>query len=354
MKTAANRLTTVFLLVTSILLSYGSAAAVENGDLADGSEYVVPITIQASPSTWQGCSGAVIAPTIIATAGHCVLDQTGLLSSQIYVGNPGSPNSPTLKWAKVTKVYLSDEYRGNKVDGTVAASDVAFLLLERAITSSRQIYLASENELLALKNTSAKLRIIGYGNISDSGDRSISPFSFDSTFSKQNSADPNQALTISQKANTCKGDSGAPVLSISPNKVTLVGVVTGSNSSNFCSKRQSDGTYLTAFTAINRFANLATEAINDALKAEQAQNSTAIQSVVSNSEELRTRISELELENSNLTDELAEIRQQLDKSNKIIAAFKASGQTAITCSNLISSKMVVGKNPKCPKGFKKE
>jgi secreted trypsin-like serine protease len=354
MKTSAKRLAIIFFVLNSLLLSYDTAKAVENGNSADGSEYVVPITIQASPSTWQGCSGAVVAPTIVATAGHCVLDQTGLLSSQIYVGDPGSPNSPTLKWAKVTKVYLSDEYRGNKVDGSIAASDIAFLLLERAVGSSRQIYLASENELLALKNASAKLRIIGYGNISDAGDRSTSPFSFDSTFSKQNSFDPNQAVTVSQKANTCKGDSGAPVLSITPNKVTLVGVVTGSYSSNFCSKKQPDGTYLTAFTAINRFANLATEAIGDALKAEQAQSTSTIQDIVTNSEELRTRITELELDNSNLTNELEEIKQQLDKSNKIISAFKASGQTAITCTNLITSKMVVGKNPKCPKGFKKE
>ena len=331
-----------------------TATAVENGDLADGSEYVVPIAIQASASTWQGCSGAVVAPTIIATAGHCVLDQTGLLSSSIYVGNPGSPNSPTLKWAKVSKVYLSDEYKGNKVDGTVAASDVAFLLLDRAIGGSRQIYLASENELLALKNTSSKLRIIGYGNISDSGEQSTSPFSFDSTFSNQNTQDPNQAVVTSQKANTCKGDSGAPVLSITPNKVTLVGIVTGSYSSNFCSKRQPDGSYWTAFTAINRFANLATQAIGDALKAEQTQNSTTIQDIVTNSEELRARISELELENSNLADEIAAIRQELEKSTKIISAFKASGQTAITCSNLISIKTIVGKNPKCPKGYKKE
>lgn len=327
--------------------------AVENGELADGSEYVVPVTIQATATSWQNCSGAVVAPTVIATAGHCVLDKSGLLSSQILVGNPGAANTPSTSWVKVSKIYVADEYKGSSVDGLITASDIAFLLLEKAIGNSRKINLTSENELLSLKNASAKLRIIGYGNTSDAGSTSTSPFSLDATFSKQVSQDPNQAIAVSQKANICKGDSGAPILSITPSKVTLVGVVTGAYTSNFCSKKQADGNYWTAFTAVSRFANLAAEAITDSLKLEQTQNSTN-QNSASENQYLTTRLEELELELSSTLDELERIKEELARSKKIISAFGATGQKAINCTNLISTKIIVGKSPKCPKGYKKE
>ncbi len=329
------------------------AVAIENGESADGSEYVVPISIQATATSWQSCSGAVVAPTVIATAGHCVLDKSGLLSSRILVGNPGSANSPSTSWATVSKIYVSDEYKGSTAEGLITPSDVAFLLLDKPIGTSRKINLTSENELLALKNASAKLRIIGYGHTTDAGTISTSPFSLDATFSKQISQDPNQAIAVSQRANICKGDSGGPILSITPNKVTLVGVVTGSYSSNYCSKKQLDGNYWAAFTAVSRFANLATEAITDSLKSEQAQNS-ANQNSASENEVLSSRLEDLELELSAVVDELEKIKQELSTSKKINAAFNASGQKWITCTNLVTTKVVVGKNPKCPKGYKKE
>lgn len=354
MKTAPRKFLTISLILHFLFVSPPIGIAVENGDLADGNDYVVPISVQVGASTWQSCSGAVLAPLVIATAGHCVLDQTGLLSTQILVGNPGSSNSPTTSWAKATKIYVSDEYKGSAADGTVSASDVAFLLLDRAIGTTKQIYLASENELQSQRNSAARLRIIGYGYTSDSGARSTSPYGFDATFSKQIATDPNQAIAVSTKANVCKGDSGGPILNVSPSRVTLVGVITGTYPSNFCTRKQPDGTYWTAFTAINRFSNLAAEAIKDSLKVEQAQNSAVNKSAASENESLNSRISELELENATITDELEKAKEELDKAKKINAAFKLSGLRAITCSNLVITKIVVGKAPQCPKGYKKE
>jgi V8-like Glu-specific endopeptidase len=354
MKNSAKRLTTILFVLTSLFLGENTASAVENGDLADGSAYVVPITAQTSATTSQSCSGAVLTPLVIATAGHCVLDLTGLLSAQILVGNPGSSNAPSNTWAKVIKIYVSDEYKGNSAAGIVGASDVAFLLLDRSVGNEVPVSLASENELLSMKNSGAKLRIIGYGANSDSGDRSTSPYGFDSTFSKTTPPDPNQALAVSQKADVCKGDSGAPVMNITPTKVTLVGVLTGAYLSINCSKKQNDGSYLAAFTAINRFSNLATQAISDSLKAEQARSTTNQQNAATETENLNARISEQETQITDLTDRLEKLQQSLDKSMQILAAYKASGQQAITCSNLVSIKIIVGKAPKCPKGFKKE
>jgi secreted trypsin-like serine protease len=59
------------------------------------------------------------------------------------------------------------------------------------------------------------------------------------------------------KGRTCKGDSGSPVLSITASSVTLVGVVSGGALDGNCAKIQSDGSYMTLFTEISNYANLA-------------------------------------------------------------------------------------------------
>ena len=69
-----------------IAIGFFPAQAVEGGVDATGSQFVVPILIQKSPTTTGACSGALIAPYIVVTAGHCVLDSSGLLTTKVYVG----------------------------------------------------------------------------------------------------------------------------------------------------------------------------------------------------------------------------------------------------------------------------
>jgi secreted trypsin-like serine protease len=340
-------------LVLTLQFFSPTANAVENGETASGSEFVVPINIQSTAASFNACSGAVVTPLVVATAGHCVLSKSGLISEQIIVGEPGSQNIPTTSWIKVLRVFIDDDYKGNTAEGLISNSDIAFLLLEKPIKSTQKIFLASENELISLKSSNAKLRIIGYGYTSDSGSRATTPNFMDSVFQKTVVPDPNQAVASSTKANICQGDSGAPVLNITPTKVTLVGVVTGAYPSNYCSKKQIDGNYLAAFSVINRFSNLAAEAIAESLKVSQNQNNQP-KSSDNNLDVLTSQVSALEAENAQLMSDIEALRQELEKQKLIIGAFKKTGQKAISCSNLVSTKIVVGKNPVCPKGFKKE
>jgi len=346
---------TSILIGLTLLLTFNSLQAfgVENGESAETSEFVVPISIQSTSTIWNTCSGAVVAPTVVATAGHCVLDATGMLSSRILVGEPGSTNIPTTSWNKVVKIFLDDDYKGNTAEGKIANSDIAFLLLEKPFKINKKINLASENELLTLKSSGAKLRIYGYGYISDAGARSSTPKYFDSTFSKTQVPDPNQALAISNQGNICQGDSGGPVLSITPSKVILVGVITGAYPSVYCTKKQQDGTFLAAFSVINRFSNLATAAITESLQIEQTQNAQS-RNQQSDYEVLSSQVESLQEEVASLSDELERTKEQLVKANLLLNAFSKSGLKAITCSNLVSTKIIVNKKPVCPKGFKKE
>ena len=67
-----------------------SANAVENGTEATGSQFVVPIKIELTPGLIGWCSGALISPYIVVTAGHCVVDQDAALTTKVYVGEAGS------------------------------------------------------------------------------------------------------------------------------------------------------------------------------------------------------------------------------------------------------------------------
>lgn len=345
----------VSFLILSLLATFQitPAGAIENGESASGNNVVVPIQIQTTSTSWSSCSGALLAPNVVATAGHCVLDKSGLISNQILVGMPGSRNVVTSGWARAIQTYTDESYRGSDVNGMVTASDIAFLVLDKSFSQSTKLYLASENTLNALKASGAKLRIVGYGMTSDSGDQNSEPNLLDTTFLKTPVADPNQSLAGSSKGSICKGDSGSPVLSITPTRVTLIGVVTGAFLSVNCSKKQNDGLYVASFTAINRYANLSAEAITDAMARVQSQANTAKQATNEN-EGLSFRVDALEQNLRDLQATYDAANQELDQLRNVVAAFKKTGLKVLVCTNLVSTKTIVSKNPVCPKGFKKE
>ena len=345
----------ILLIIVSLISSVQTipAKAIENGEAASGNSVVVPIQIQTTSTTWSSCSGALLAPNVVATAGHCVLDKSGLISSQILVGLPGSKNVVNSGWARAIQTYTDESYRGSDVNGMVTASDIAFLVLDKSFTQTTKLYLASENTLNALKASGAKLRIVGYGMTSDSGDQNSDPNLLDTTFLKTPVADPNQSLAGSSKGSICKGDSGSPVLSITPTRVTLIGVVTGAFLSVNCSKKQSDGLYVASFTAINRYANLSAEAITDAMARVQGQANAAKQATNDN-EGLSFRVDALEQNLSDLQESYDAANQELEQLRTVVAAFKKTGLKVLVCTNLVSTKTIVAKSPVCPKGFKKE
>ena len=258
-------------LITSILLVATAlpANAIENGIDVSGNAIVVQMTANTSSKTSISCSGALIAPSIVATAGHCVLDVNGLVAKDIWVGNPGAPldfNSLTAD-QMVSSVQITSTFK-NGIGSTVGNDDVVFLILKTPRSLSIPIRLPSEAEIQSFKSSATPLKLMGYGYTSNSAANSSStPFSLEATFGSEQYSQVDSANANSTKGGVCSGDSGGPVLVSTANELILVGVITGAQlGGGHCSVKALNGYYQTQFTIMSRYSNLAFAAAATALK----------------------------------------------------------------------------------------
>ena len=303
--------------------------AVEGGDDAAGSQFVVPIKIEKSPVLTTSCSGALISPYVVVTAGHCVLDASGLVSKNIYVGEAGSSMESITKADLIDSVKITSTFQGG-LNSMVGEDDLAFLTLRKAQTLAVPVLLASESQMNSLKQANSQLKLIGYGRYGDASEEAITfPRSYSGVFSQITPTIQNSGWLESIKANACLGDSGSPILSISATQVTVVGIMTGSTQSKYCTKPlASNGKYYALFTLISRYANLAF--------------SSATQSVATLSDKYEITQSDLEAQNllteeskvkiQNLSKEV-EALQNLSKEVEILRTTLATYKRSVSALN---------------------
>jgi len=352
------------LLITLMAISFlmglvAPAQAIENGDDATGSGFVVPITMDRGNGKWGGCSGALIAPLIVVTAGHCVLDANGLLTKNVYVGVAGSSASSITLADKISTIQITSTFKNTP---TVDDDDLAFLTLSKPQSLSTPIVLASEKQITEFKNARVSLKTFGYGVYGDtSTEVTTTPKSMEGTYSNINSIYTNSAYMTSIKANACQGDSGSPILNITASQVTLVGILTGGAGSVKCTKKSTDGTYLTLFTLVGRYANLAFSAATDVMNSqEQLMNSQKIQLSGKDSQlsqtnvaltNTRNELSSVQATLSATTLVKDELQIQLDTANAVVEALKKKLPQTIVCTKGKLTQKVTAVMPKCPKGF---
>ncbi len=328
------------------------AQAVEGGFDASGNKFVVPVVAMYNSTTLNTCSGIMISKNVAATAAHCLIDESKQISSKIFVGAPGSA-SPVKPIANVTNTFMPSDYLGNDSSGMVGESDIAFVVINSLYEDYGKVELASENDLNALKSKQASLRLIGYGFTSNlSTSLSGLPNYFDGVFYNLTVQGLlNSFVLMSDKGNSCAGDSGAPILSISPRKVTLIGILTGSSrtTDGKCSSKNSINKYGATFSGISRYSNALHLALvqgmdNELLEKQNLQKK--IEDLEFEASEIKSLNVDIQFENEDLKNQLISIRAEAEKLKKM--------KKLITCYSGAKSKTVISLNPVCPKGYKEK
>lgn len=351
------------------------ALAIENGKDATGNTHVVKVIALFSKGKVSSCSGGVLSEYVIVTAAHCLDDESGLLSKEIWVLPPGSSSKRDANGAYVqeqswitvdnTQITLTYQNSSEKVED----DDLAFLVLSRPIKLDVKTLIPSEDETARLRTSNATLRLYGYGYISDSGISSETPNYYIARFDSQASVSvKNSGYATATDSTSCQGDSGGPVLSVTPTTVTVVGIITGGPTSVRCGKKQSDGKYYTLFTFLSRYANLAFSAASIATKralenanSENSKTQDSLNQAISRyqlaEKDASDAIDELEIANDELEvaneriGELERIIQDLQNQIKILSAKLT---VTINCARGAQVKKVTGIAPKCPTGYIKK
>ena len=258
------------LLISTLALSLTSPESIASrGGVEDKSNYFSVGFTYNDDGIPSVCSGSLLAPTIILTAGHCVLNSKGNYGSDYLFSAPGvaldAPVDPSITQPKIIKVITKPGFvvsGGNEID------DLAFIVLDKALTAKSFIPIATAEEVAALKDD-ATINGYGYGFVYESG-KSYSSYLRKYPLSWKNltpiSPSTGTFEITSPNAVACRGDSGGPITALLPSgREVLLGVISGAaNIVNGCGSQGSDGLYRMRMAQVNPFLQYVKEALEQA------------------------------------------------------------------------------------------
>lgn len=199
------------------------------------------------------CSGAMLTPYIVVTAGHCVNNPYGETATAYLFTSPGTALDaaidPRIMQPQVVKFFVPSTFIPTVAN---SANDIAFLQLDKPVLSKVYLKIATRAELEQL-TSSSPISGYGYGQVFETGaGYSIYPRKYDLTWKPVDSSTviENTFSLTSKLSAPCKGDSGGPIVATLPSgKQVLVGALTGANNVlGGCSTLNEDGLYFTRLT----------------------------------------------------------------------------------------------------------
>lgn len=259
LKTASVLAVSISLLGLGVVPSQASRNGVEQKN----NTFAVGITFDFAGVS-QVCSGALIAPKIIATAGHCVFDESGRKVSHYYFTAPGvaldAAIDPSVAQPQIANVYTAPGY---VVDAANQKDDVAFIELTLPLAKTGFIRPATAMEVAALAPDQA-ITGYGFGHVYETkAPYSIYARQYAINWTKPTTTPPSTVQLYSTTASACSGDSGGPITTkTATGEEILIGVLSGAASVvDHCGTAGSDGKYTMQMTVVDTYKSLVPAAL---------------------------------------------------------------------------------------------
>lgn len=254
-----SRLSYLALLAILTLPFSNSANASKGGIEQTGNNFVVGFTYSDN-GVASLCSGALVAPDVIATARHCVVNRQGISGSNYVFSAPGAKLDAPIDGSKVPtgikQVIIPQQTPTTGIDFRL---DVAFIVTNKPFATGTPISFATP-EVVATLNESSAIAGYGYGAVFETGATySTLPRKFDLNWRGSYLIEGSTSLyeLLNENNIACRGDSGGPItLRLASGKEVLIGAVSGAGEvANGCGTKLSDGFYHLRMTLIHPYIN---------------------------------------------------------------------------------------------------
>lgn len=252
-----SKLITAFVAVTLSFNFLPIASASIGGVEQTSNKFVVGFTYSDN-GTPSLCSGALVAPDVIATARHCVVNRQGIYGTDYVFSAPGAKLDAAIDGSKVPtgirKVIVPQQSPTSGLDFRV---DLAYIITNKAFATGTPIKFASAQQAAALNESSA-IAGYGYGAVFETGATYSSlPRKFDLNWKGSYLVEGTTAYfeLVNEKNGACRGDSGGPItLKLADGKEVLLGAVSGAGEvANGCATKLADNFYHLRITVFHPY-----------------------------------------------------------------------------------------------------